>query len=42
LAEPSSGNTCIALAALANAKGIPIEIAVPEDIPEEKKTILRL
>jgi len=42
LAEPSSGNTGIALAALANAKGIPIEIAVPERIPEEKKTLLRL
>lgn len=42
LAEPSSGNTSIALAALANAKGIPIEIAVPQGIPEEKKTILRL
>ena len=42
LAEPSSGNTGIALAALANAKGIPIEIAVPERIPEEKKSLLRL
>lgn len=42
LVEPSSGNTGIALAALANAKGIPIEIAVPEKVPEEKKTILRL
>jgi len=42
LAEPSSGNTGIALAALANARGIPIEIAVPEGIPDEKKTILRL
>jgi cysteine synthase A/cysteine synthase B len=42
LGEPSSGNTGIALAALANAEGIPIEIAVPERIPEEKKTILRL
>lgn len=42
LVEPSSGNTGIALAALANAKGIPIEIAVPERVPEEKKTILRL
>jgi cysteine synthase A/cysteine synthase B len=42
LVEPSSGNTGIALAALANAKGIPIEIAVPERIPEENKTILRL
>ncbi|MFQ6034293.1 MAG: PLP-dependent cysteine synthase family protein [Sedimentisphaerales bacterium] len=42
LVEPSSGNTGIALAAVANAKGLPIEIAVPERIPEEKKTILRL
>ncbi|MFH1715717.1 MAG: cysteine synthase family protein [Planctomycetota bacterium] len=42
LAEPSSGNTGIALAAIANAKGIPIEIAVPQGIPEEKKTILKL
>lgn len=42
LIEPSSGNTGIALAALANARGIPIEIAVPERIPEEKKILLRL
>lgn len=42
LVEPSSGNTGIALAALANARGIPIEVAVPERIPEEKKTLLRL
>lgn len=42
LVEPSSGNTGIALAALANAKGIPIEIAVPERIPEEKKILLKL
>ncbi len=42
LVEPSSGNTGIALAALANARGIPIEIAVPERIPEEKKILLRL
>jgi cysteine synthase A/cysteine synthase B len=42
LIEPSSGNTGIALAALANARGIPIEIAVPERIPEEKKTLLKL
>ena len=40
--EPSSGNTGIALAALANARGIPIGIAVPERIPQEKKTLLRL
>ena len=40
--EPSSGNTGIALASLANAKGIPIEIAVPVRIPEEKKVLLKL
>jgi cysteine synthase A/cysteine synthase B len=40
--EPSSGNTGIALASLANAKGIPIEIAVPARIPEEKKILLKL
>jgi cysteine synthase A/cysteine synthase B len=40
--EPSSGNTGIALAAISNARGIPIEIAVPNRIPEEKKTLLRL
>ncbi|MBI2850223.1 MAG: PLP-dependent cysteine synthase family protein [Chloroflexi bacterium] len=41
LVEPSSGNTGIALAAVANAMGIPVEIAVPERIPEEKKVILK-
>ncbi len=39
--EPSSGNTGIALACVANALGIPVEIAVPERIPEEKKVMLR-
>lgn len=39
--EPSSGNTGIALASVANALGIPVEIAVPERIPEEKKVMLR-
>lgn len=42
LIEPSSGNTGIALTSLANAMGIPIEIAVPDRIPEEKKALLRL
>jgi cysteine synthase len=41
LVEPSAGNTGIALAALANARGTPIEIAVPEGTPEEKKCLLR-
>ncbi|MFX1453961.1 MAG: PLP-dependent cysteine synthase family protein [Promethearchaeota archaeon] len=40
--EPTSGNTGIALASLANARGIPIEIAVPTKIPEEKKILLKL
>ncbi len=39
--EPSSGNTGIALACIANAMGIPVEIAIPDKIPEEKKVMLR-
>ena len=42
LVEPSAGNTGIALAALANAQNTPIEIAVPDGAPEEKKALLRL
>ncbi|MGI9225758.1 MAG: PLP-dependent cysteine synthase family protein [Woeseiaceae bacterium] len=41
LVEPSAGNTGIALAAMANARNIPIEIAVPEGTPEAKKALLR-
>lgn len=41
LAEPTAGNTGIALAALANAQGIPIELAIPDGTPEEKKLLLR-
>ena len=41
LVEPSAGNTGIALAAMANARNVPIEIAVPEGTPEEKKALLR-
>ena len=41
LVEPSAGNTGIALAALANSRGIEIEIALPEGAPEEKKAMLR-
>ncbi|MDH3533491.1 MAG: PLP-dependent cysteine synthase family protein, partial [Gammaproteobacteria bacterium] len=41
LVEPSAGNTGIALAAMANAQNMPIEIAVPEGTPEEKKALLR-
>lgn len=42
IVEPSSGNTGLALAAIANAWGIPVEIAVPERVPEEKKIMLKL
>jgi len=41
IVEPSAGNTGIALAALANAQGTPIEIAVPEGVPQAKKDQLR-
>jgi cysteine synthase/TusA-related sulfurtransferase len=42
IVEPSSGNTGIAIAAIANAWGLPVEIAVPERVPEEKKVMLKL
>jgi len=41
LAEPTAGNTGIALAALANAQNTSIELAVPDATPEEKKVLLR-
>jgi len=41
LVEPSAGNTGIALAALANARNVPVEIAVPDGTPQEKKDLLR-
>ncbi len=41
LTEPTAGNTGIALAALANAQGMAIELALPEGTPEEKKALLR-
>lgn len=40
--EPSSGNTGIALLCVANLLDIPVEIAVPNKIPEEKKILLKL
>ena len=39
--EPSSGNTGIAMACVANALEIPLEVVVPKGIPEEKKIMLR-
>ena len=42
LVEPTSGNTGIALAALAALEGIPITVTIPDGVPEEKKTLLRM
>ncbi len=42
LVEATSGNTGIALAALAALHRIPVTVTVPEGIPEEKKVILRM
>ncbi len=40
--EASSGNTALALVALGNAMGVPVEVAIPERAPLEKKQLLRL
>lgn len=40
--EASSGNTALALAALGNAMGLPVEIAIPERAPSDKKDILKI
>jgi cysteine synthase A/cysteine synthase B len=42
LVEPTSGNTGIALAALAALIDTKLIVTVPEAIPEEKKTLLRM
>jgi cysteine synthase len=42
LVEPSSGNTGIALAALATLEGIPITVTIPAGVPAEKLVLLRL
>jgi len=42
LVEASSGNTAIALAALAARAGIPITVTIPEGVPAEKKILLRM
>lgn len=42
LVEASSGNTAIALAALASLTGTRLTTAVPDGVPEEKKVILRM
>jgi cysteine synthase len=42
LVEATSGNTGIALAALAALSGIGVTVTIPDGVPEEKKVILRL
>jgi len=42
IVEPTSGNTGIALVALANLLGIKCTITIPSGVPEEKITILRV
>jgi cysteine synthase A/cysteine synthase B len=42
LVEPSSGNTGIALAALAALSGTKLTVTIPDGVPEEKKILLRM
>ncbi|MHC4592908.1 MAG: PLP-dependent cysteine synthase family protein [Planctomycetota bacterium] len=42
LVEPTSGNTGIALAALAAVMGKKVTVTIPEGVPEEKKVLLRM
>ncbi len=42
LVEASSGNTGIALAALAALAGVEVTVTIPDGIPEEKKTLMRM
>ncbi|MBU0719144.1 MAG: pyridoxal-phosphate dependent enzyme, partial [Planctomycetes bacterium] len=42
LVEPTSGNTGIALAALAAIMGKRLTVTVPDGVPEEKKLIMRM
>jgi len=42
IVEPSSGNTGIALAALAALAGTKLTVTIPDGVPDEKKTLLRM
>ena len=42
LVEPTSGNTGLALAALAALEGIPLTVTIPSGVPEEKLVLLRM
>jgi cysteine synthase len=40
--EPTSGNTGIALAALAAIMGVKVSVTIPDGVPQEKLTLLRM
>jgi len=40
--EPTSGNTGIALAALAALQGIKLTVTIPDGVPEENKVLIRM
>jgi cysteine synthase A/cysteine synthase B len=42
LVEPTSGNTGIALAALAALEGVPLTVTIPSEVPEEKLVLLKM
>ncbi len=42
LVEPTSGNTGIALAALAALEGIPLTVTIPSGVPQEKLALIRM
>jgi cysteine synthase A/cysteine synthase B len=42
LVEPTSGNTGIALAALAALEGIPLTVTIPSEVPQEKLVLLQM
>ena len=42
LVEPTSGNTGIALAAIAALMGTKITVTIPDGVPDEKKVLLRM
>lgn len=42
LVEASSGNTAIALAALAALRGTKLTVTIPDGVPDEKKVLLRM
>lgn len=42
LVEPTSGNTGLALAALAAIMAVPITVTIPDAVPDEKKVLLRM